>query len=178
MKEEIEKLFEGIVFTNLERIDGEEDLKLGSGININVPPPDGRCQCCRRHINELRPFGKTGDPLVEDFDGALLVKTFRRHSLPPDKKTKQLYNRFFGDCVTEDDYDIAMKLLVHEYGENDAKIIELRVQEHGSVGKSWECRDCIILDQFEYFEKLGWDLDEYYTWKPRPKMEKGSQTRR
>lgn len=46
-------------------------------IHINPPPRDRRCECCGIHISKLKPFGKAGDPLVGDFDGALLVKTFR-----------------------------------------------------------------------------------------------------
>ena len=30
-------------------------------IHINPPPPDRRCECCRRHISELKPFGGAGD---------------------------------------------------------------------------------------------------------------------
>ena len=68
-----------------------------AGILINPPPRDRRCECCRKHIDELKPFGGKGDPLAGDFRGALLVKTFR--------------------------------------------------EEHGIVGASWECRDCIRLDK-------------------------------
>jgi len=48
-----------------------------SVVRINPPPSDGRCECCRRHVSELKPFGGPGDPLVGDFSGALLVKHFR-----------------------------------------------------------------------------------------------------
>ena len=44
---------------------------------INPPPDDNCCECCGRHISELKPFGGPGDPLVGDFSGALLVKHFR-----------------------------------------------------------------------------------------------------
>jgi len=44
-------------------------------ISINPPPPDGCCEHCGKSVKELKPFGKAGDPLVGDFDGALLVKT-------------------------------------------------------------------------------------------------------
>ena len=46
-------------------------------IVINPPPSDSRCECCGKHVSELKPFGGPGDPLVGDFNGALLVKTFR-----------------------------------------------------------------------------------------------------
>ena len=35
------------------------------------------CDCCTRHISELRPFGKAGDPLKGDFEGAYIVKVYR-----------------------------------------------------------------------------------------------------
>ncbi len=53
-------------------IDALEDKKT---ISINPPPRDRACECCGR--KDMKPFGKAGDPLVGDFDGALLVKTFR-----------------------------------------------------------------------------------------------------
>ena len=58
-------------------VDGEKDLKPRPGINLNPPPPDGRCECCGRYISELKPYGGPGDPLVGDFTGAYLVKRFR-----------------------------------------------------------------------------------------------------
>lgn len=91
---------------SLGTVNSEEDLKTKPGlININPPPRHGKCECCGKHISELKPFGGPGDPLVGDFTGAYLVKKFRS----------------FGGCV----------------------------------GSSWECRDCIVLDEDEYHEKLG-----------------------
>ena len=46
-------------------------------IIINPPPSNGNCECCGKNINKLKPFGKARDPLVGDFNGAKLVKTFR-----------------------------------------------------------------------------------------------------
>jgi hypothetical protein len=46
-------------------------------IQINPPPSDERCEGCGRHVSEIKPFGRPGDPLVGDFSGALLVKHFR-----------------------------------------------------------------------------------------------------
>jgi len=72
-------------------------------ILINPPPGNGRCECCGKHVTELKPFGKAGDPLLGDFNGALLVKTFRENS--------------------------------------------------GCIGPSWECRECIILSDEEYWKR-------------------------
>jgi hypothetical protein len=99
---------------NLDRICGEDDLQPRPGININPPPEDGRCECCGLHISQLKPFGKAGDPLVGDFDGAYLIKFYR------------------SDFYCADDDPAA---------------------EYNSWGKSWECRDCIVLSEKEYHEK-------------------------
>jgi hypothetical protein len=76
-------IFENNGIISLGSIATEKDLQLGNGFYINPPPQDGRCDCCGRHINELSPFGKAGDPLVGDFDGAYLVKRWRAEG-PPD----------------------------------------------------------------------------------------------
>mgnify|MGYP007044126081 CR=1 FL=1 len=72
---------------------------------INPPPQDGSCEVCGRTANELKPYGKEGDPLV---GGALLIKSFRCH---------------------------------------------LRNTENEYVDASWECRDCIILNDEDYAKK-------------------------
>jgi len=56
-------------------INGENEKS--QTIWLNPPPDDNRCECCGRHIRELKPFGGPGDPLVGDFNGAFLVKHFR-----------------------------------------------------------------------------------------------------
>jgi hypothetical protein len=62
--------------------------------------------CCGKHISELKQFGGPGDPLVGDFRGAKLVKTFRQE-----------------------------------------------FPNYAQVGASWECRDCIILPDKEYWKR-------------------------
>lgn len=89
-------------------VQSEEDLKPRSKICINPPPSDGQCECCGKHISQLKPFGKAGDPCAGDFDGAYLVKGWR-------------WDDPSCNCV----------------------------------GASWECRDCILLDDNEYFEMLA-----------------------
>ena len=46
-------------------------------IHINPPPSSARCECCLRHISEIKAFGGKGDPVRGDFSGAKLVKNFR-----------------------------------------------------------------------------------------------------
>lgn len=149
-----------IIFKNkravsLGSIDGEADLKPRPGVdNINPPPEDGRCDCCGRHISELKPFGKAGDPLVGDFDGALLVKTFRPVG-PYDEEAEKLYNTWFADCESHEEYEETEKALKRKYGEEKVDSVMIRTEAYAQTGASWECRDCCILDDDQYFEKLG-----------------------
>ena len=140
---------------SLGTVEGEEDLKPISGRwNINAPPEDGRCDCCGKPLSELKPFGKAGDPLVGDFDGALLIKTGRPMG-PPDEEAEKIIDKFYENWETEEDYKKAWEALVAKYGEEEAKNLELRADAASQVGSSWECRDCIVLDVHEYFEKLA-----------------------
>ena len=50
----------GIV--SFDSISSEEDLNPSARIVINAPPGNGRCDCCGRHISELKPFGKVVTP--------------------------------------------------------------------------------------------------------------------
>jgi len=78
----------------LDAISKEEDLNPPEGsyrFLINAPPEDGRCEVCGRHLSELKPFGGPGDPLVGDFSGELLLKTFR-WDWPPDVEAEQAWD--------------------------------------------------------------------------------------
>ena len=122
-------------------------------------------------MSELMPSGVAGDPLVGDFDGALLIKNKRPSGPPPLERVSEVYDEFIENRPAEQDYKTAEEMLVKEYGEEDAEHIIFAVHAYGCVGSSWECRDCIGLDMFEFFEKLGWNLDEYYAWKPGQKSQ-------
>ena len=154
-----EELIKNEACISLGSVEGEEDLKPIPGrLNINPPPEDGTCDCCDRRLSELKPFGKAGDPLVGDFDGALLVKRWRPMA-PPDEEAERNYEEFFGErdskCATEADFENAKRMMIEEYGEEETERIILLVHAAGCTGSSWECRDCIVLDVYEYFEKLS-----------------------
>jgi hypothetical protein len=151
-------LFEGNGITSLLIVDGEEDLKPKGGININPPPADGRCDGCGRYLSELKPFGKAGDPLVGDFDGALLLKNFRPDA-PHNEVVERIYDEFFGNCPTEEDFQKAKENLAQKYGEKQAEYIINWVEISGSVGSSWECRDCIVLDDYEFEDMVAARFD-------------------
>ena len=136
----------------MDKIKREEDLKPKSGININPPPSDGRCECCGRHISELKPFGGPGDPLVGDFTGAYLVKKYRPHG-PYDEEAELAYEKA-QRCYENEGFNNELDYMIHKYGEEKGKMLCQIVEAHGIVGKSWECRDCAVLDTNDYFEKL------------------------
>jgi hypothetical protein len=68
------KIIDNNDFVLFGSISKEKDLKGKARIMINPPPKDRCCECCGRHISELKPFGKAGDPLVGYFEGKLLIK--------------------------------------------------------------------------------------------------------
>lgn len=94
-------------------------------ISINPPPTDRKCECCHKSIKKLKPFGKAGDPLVGDFNGAILVKTFR--AMAPELSEERI-----------------KKLTEEEFNFYDQAV--------STVSASWECRKCIILSEVEYFK--------------------------
>jgi hypothetical protein len=147
-----EILFEENGIISLGSISSEEDLNPRLGININPPPQDGRCMCCNRHIKELKPFGKAGDPLVGDFDGAYLVKRWRPDG-PSDEEAETAMAEA-EKCYRDDGFKTPFHWMISKYGKHRAKQFSFSVQLHTSEGKSWECRNCIILDEEEYFAKL------------------------
>jgi hypothetical protein len=137
---------------DLDRVKYEDYLKLKPGKNINPPPPDGRCDCCGRHISELKPFGGPGDPLVGDFTGAFLVKGYRSLGSYDEEAEKAFEEA--ERCYKADGFDRIIDWMIDKYGRKEAIGIDCAVQAPHSVGSSWECRDCIVLDDEEYFEKL------------------------
>ena len=113
-------------------------------IAINPPPSDRRCECCGKLADELKPFGKAGDPLVGDFDGAKLVKSFRNlfpHIKELDKQIKELKSQKGWDNL-----ELANKELYDK--------LSFYTQAITTISSSWECRDCIILDDEEYWETM------------------------
>lgn len=130
---------------------GEEDLKPRPGININPPPEDGRCMCCERHISELKPFGKAGDPCVGDFQGVYLGKSFRRPMVYDEEAafaTMEAERRY-----KSDGYEDPLDWLINKYGKNEGQRLYEVAAIGSTVGKSWECRECIGLDFYEYLER-------------------------
>ncbi len=143
---------------NLGAISKEEDLNPKCRGIVNGPPRDGRCEVCGRHLSELRPFGGPGDPLEDDFTGELLVKNFRA-SIPHDEEAEKALKEVAETMKGEPESADLLPWLIAKYGEEKAEEFYFYGSAY-SIGKSWECRDCFILDEDEYFEKLG---QRYYS---------------
>jgi len=137
---------------SLGSIGCEQDLVLGPGTHINPPPEDGRCECCGRHLSELKPFGKAGDPLVGDFEGALLVKTWRPMG-PYDEEAEKATEEAM-ECFSNEGYEDPLEWMIGKYGEEKGKQLWYSAEAYDATCAEWLCRDCIVLDQHEYFERL------------------------
>lgn len=145
--------FEKNGIVSLSAVSKEEDLRRPCRFFINAPPDDGRCDVCGRHMSELTPFGGPGDPLVGDFSGELLVKRFR-YDWPLDKEAEKAWEEVIRDNPELPELDDPLSWLIDKYGEEKGKWIFYNESMSPGISKSWECRDCIVLDDDEYFEKL------------------------
>jgi hypothetical protein len=94
-------------------------------ISINPPPLDRCCMGCGKHISEVKPFGKAGDPLVGDFDGARLLKNFRSMAVPNDWK-KNLDKVWKSIEVKYTDFVLANKNFYQAKGEDALIYLGLR----------------------------------------------------
>ena len=143
----------GILIFNV--VHGEDDLytKTIMALNpkvrniINPPPEDGKCMCCGRHISQVKPFGKGGDFRC-NFDGALLVKNFRAEG-PYDEEAEQAMEEALNQAP-EDPY----AWLESKYGREKGTKLYSTADAYSWTVKSWECRDCFILGEEEYFRVL------------------------
>lgn len=115
----------------------EETAETDRRIFINPPRVRGRCDVCGRHISELKPYGKAGDPLVGDFEGVYLIKFFR-----PD------------GYLGREQLDIIYESSERSPDDPDVWIVPDFEYYYGS-DRSWECRDCVALSDEEYFNKFG-----------------------
>lgn len=124
-------------------------------VSINPPPSDKRCVCCNRHVSEVKPFGKAGDPLVGDFDGVLLLKNFRAmcpHNVDADAKIKAVIDELKsqGKASPYEDFEA---LCIEKYGKEETEQLMGYDELVSMVSASWECRDCFILSDKEYYDK-------------------------
>ena len=176
-------------------------------LRINPPPNDACCEVCHKHISKLKPFGKAGDPLVGDFNGQLLLKTFRPmapHESNPfdvkdmmekgedlteaeltelkklDKKRLVPINDDKDCCCYNIDFNLLTKKERARLNEleskrgnshlhlNEEKFLMRYEKENldkfyfhdqleNTIEASWECRDCIVLDDDNNYFKLKYN---------------------
>ena len=115
-------------------------------ISINPPPEDGRCECCGKHISELNSYGGPGDPLKGDFTGAKLIKIYR--TMAPEGS----HSYDISDCLDKDE-NLDEDKFIEKYSEKDLEKFWFAQQLMDTVEASWECRDCVILGEKDYFKK-------------------------
>jgi hypothetical protein len=127
---------------------GSGDVTATDGIKINPPPNEPHFFCCGRPQSELTPF----------VEGVFLGKKYRRDA-PQNKVVQIIYDEFFENCNTDEEYLKAKEKLVHKYGEKKAENIIGWVSLSNIVGSHGECVDCICLDDYAFKERYLDSLD-------------------
>jgi hypothetical protein len=149
-----EQMIENEIVITLENIEQEKDLEPREGFtNINSPSQDERCVCCKRHPDELEPFGKAGDPLIGDFDGIFLISK-TRPLCPPIKEFDMLWAEHWRHEDTVG-YEKATERMIQKFGKKkvDELIGYIEIRSF-SPEYTIECRDCASLDDYEFYEKM------------------------
>ena len=135
---------------SLGAVSKEEDLRQNG---INPPPSDGQCSVCGRHMSELKPFGGPGDPLVGDFTGELLVKGWRPEG-PYDEEGEKAWDEAERARHGTGEAGDLLPWFIGRYGKEKGERLYYGGMLSSSSRPSWECRDCKVLDEDEYFKKL------------------------
>ncbi len=143
-----------IIFDNgkcisMGAVSKEDDLSQKGRISVNPPPADGRCYVCGKHMSELKPFGGPGDPLVGDFTGELLVKSWRWEG-PHNEEAEKAWEE--ADKAVPEGEDL-LPWFISKYGREKGE--DFYHYSSPYVGSSWECRDCILLDDDEYLKVIS-----------------------
>ena len=134
----------------------EEELNQIGRFYINPPPEDGRCELCGRHISELKPFRDPDHPFIEIFGNELLMKKWRPEG-PYNPEAQKAWKAAEKEVPEGKD---PLPWFVSKYGEEKGKRLYWSGQLSGSIGPSWECRDCAGLNTNEYFEVIDKRLKE------------------
>ena len=72
-----------------------------------------------------------------------------------------IYNEFVGQCETASDWELAWERLIEKYSHEKAEDIETKHLMSITLANYWECRDCIVLDDDEYFAvRNGQSIEE------------------
>lgn len=130
----------------------KEMSKKNNCIWINPPPSDGNCECCGKHISELKPYGKSGDLFFDDYNKEFLLKKFRRGGTY-DEKAEKAVEKALNHYAVEG-YKDPLEWMIKKYGKKEAEKLYYRDMACNQVGASWECKDCFFLNTDEYFKEL------------------------
>ena len=112
-------------------------------------PEEWCCQCCGRPESQLKPFGKAGDPLVGDFDGAFFLRDYRADG-PYIEEAEIIHSASFNGGKQ---YEEAQRWLIKNFGKDDAYFIIAIDSLGAQVGGVTLCRDCFVSDYDDYYEK-------------------------
>ena len=118
---------------------------------LNNPPADGRCNCCGKHLGELKPFSLMGQASRTGLEEVLLVKNMRPMA-SLNEEMDRILERFVGDCLTAEDHKKAEERLNEVFGKETAEDLLLYYNASILSTISWECRECIDLDNEAYCE--------------------------
>lgn len=100
-----------------------------------------KCHICGVDVEDLLPFGGPGDPLIGDFTGQKLVKTYRAlYEGPEIGKYEQILDEYTHIDFWRDNIEELEK----KYGVEEVDRAITYDQLKNTIGSSWECRDCII----------------------------------
>jgi hypothetical protein len=139
----------------------EEDLRLSPKFEqINPPPADGRCECCGKHLNELKPFYLVGHPWDAVVEDILLVINYRP-TAPHDERVDRIMEEFFGGCLNDEDGKSGEERLIEVYGQELAEYLLRYSAAAGQIVASWECYDCMGLDTEAYSEMPPYRFSQY-----------------
>jgi hypothetical protein len=116
-----------------------------------------RCDCCGRHINELKPFTKQEFPNIGANEGQFLIWRYRRMGPYNEESVEawyewyKVYDEFVG---TGDNGKDSLTWMQLKYGKEKGEELYYADQFYATADKTNECKDCINLNADEYFETI------------------------
>lgn len=93
-------------------------ITINKGDNVTIK--EVTCECCKRPISQLKPYGKAGDPLGGDFNGMMLVP-MKIYGFPLYKEAERIWEEILQQCQNDD--KLAWYKLVLKYGKEVALYI-------------------------------------------------------
>jgi hypothetical protein len=119
-----------------------------------LPPLPDSCEVCGKHTSKLKPFGGRGDPLLDEFRGEFLIITWRPAG-PYDEEAQSAWEEAEKAIANTHGSNDLLRWFTAKYGKQKGKKLYDKGLAYRSLSPSSECRDCIVLDEDDYFEKLA-----------------------